>query len=338
MKYIVYDFDNTIYDGDSTFDFLKFSFINCPYLIFKLPKIFISLLKYKLKKITKTQAKEELFSVVQKIKDIDTIVNKFWIKNDNKIKKFYKVKNHDNDIIISAGPKFLLEPIAKKYKVHDLIASKISKKTGKFSGKNCYGIEKVKAFKKKYPTAIIEEMYTDSQSDFPLMQLSKKGFIVVKNEIYNYTEYLKINKLKKVLKFIDSYYKSKRELLNYLIFGILTFFIGLITYYILTLTTFNESNAFELQIANIISWIVSVLFAYVTNRKFVFQSKNEKVLEEMISFCGSRLITLIIDMVIMFIFVTILKINSKFVKFVSQFVVIVTNYILSKLIIFKSSN
>ena len=71
-------------------------------------------------------------------------------------------------------------------------------------------------------------------------------------------------------------YQKYKEIILYLIFGVLTTLISLVTYYILVSAILNPDKAFELQLANIISWIVSVLFAYITNRRYVFESKKQK--------------------------------------------------------------
>ena len=135
-------------------------------------------------------------------------------------------------------------------------------------------------------------------------------------------------------KIIDLFNKYK-EVIMYLIFGVLTTIVSLVSYYLLTITIFNPDNAILLQVANILSWIISVLFAYITNRKFVFESKNNNILKEVSSFFGSRLITLLFDMLIMFVGVTLLKGNDKFIKVISQVIVIVSNYLFSKLFVFK---
>ena len=135
---------------------------------------------------------------------------------------------------------------------------------------------------------------------------------------------------------IKELYLKYKEIINYLIFGVLTTIVSLVTYYALVYTIINPENAIQLQLANIISWIVSVIFAYVTNRKFVFESKNTNKVKEASSFAVSRLATLFMDMAIMFIGVTILKGSDKIIKLVSQVVVIVANYILSKLFVFKN--
>ncbi len=126
-----------------------------------------------------------------------------------------------------------------------------------------------------------------------------------------------------------------KEVIMYLIFGVLTTVVSLIVYYALIFTILNPENAIQLQIANIISWIAGVAFAYVTNRKFVFESKEKNKLKELSKFVSSRLVTLFLDMFIMFIGVTCLKGNDKIVKLISQVLVIIGNYVFSKLFVFK---
>lgn len=134
---------------------------------------------------------------------------------------------------------------------------------------------------------------------------------------------------------IKNIYIKYKEIINYLIFGVLATIISLVTYYVCVYTILNPENAVQLQIANIISWIASVIFAYFTNRKFVFESKEKNKLKEASKFVTARIATLLMDMLVMFLGVTILKINDKFIKIISQIVVIVSNYLLSKIIVFN---
>ena len=127
---------------------------------------------------------------------------------------------------------------------------------------------------------------------------------------------------------------KKKEIILYLIFGILTTVVSLSTYYLCTITFLNPNNAIEIQIANIISWITCVTFAFFTNRKYVFESK-EDIKKEGIKFYISRLSALLIDVVMIFIFVSLLKINDKIIKLVNQVIIIIFNYIASKLFVFK---
>ena len=137
-----------------------------------------------------------------------------------------------------------------------------------------------------------------------------------------------INKFKTI-------YKKNEEIINYLIVGGLTTLISLIAYYVCVYTFLNPEVPLELQIANIISWIVGVSFAYVTNRIFVFKSKEKNKIKECTYFVGSRVLTLLLDMGIMFLFVTALHFNDKIFKIISQILVIVGNYIISKFFVFR---
>ena len=132
----------------------------------------------------------------------------------------------------------------------------------------------------------------------------------------------------------ELYFKYK-EIVNYLIFGVLTTVVSLVTYYICVYTVLDPEQAVQLQIANVISWILGVTFAYVTNRKFVFESNEKNKIKEASKFVTSRIATLLMDMAIMYVGVTALKFNDKIMKLVSQVVVIVMNYILSKILVFK---
>lgn len=130
-------------------------------------------------------------------------------------------------------------------------------------------------------------------------------------------------------------YKQYKEIVNYLIVGILTTMVSLGVYYICVLIFLNPENAIQLQVANIISWIAAVTFAYFTNRKFVFESKDPDILKEASAFVGARVATLLMDMLCMFIMVTCMGLSDKIAKLVVQLIVTVANYIFSKIFVFR---
>ena len=140
------------------------------------------------------------------------------------------------------------------------------------------------------------------------------------------------------MKKIKDLFIKYQEIISYLIFGVLTTVISLATYYLLVYTILDPNKGFELQIANIISWIVAVTFAYFTNRKYVFKSNKEKRLKEAFNFYLSRLSTLLIDMFLMWLLVTKLSFNDKVIKMIVQVVVIVLNYVFSKFLVFRKKN
>lgn len=138
---------------------------------------------------------------------------------------------------------------------------------------------------------------------------------------------------------IKELYTKYKEVINYLIFGVLTTIVSLATKYLLLFTILDAENGIQLQIAVVVSWIVACTFAYITNRIWVFESKSKEVIKEAIKFYVSRLATLGLEMLIMFIFVTALGLNTRMWVIVwtifAQVVIIIGNYVLSKLIVFR---
>jgi putative flippase GtrA len=129
--------------------------------------------------------------------------------------------------------------------------------------------------------------------------------------------------------------KKNKEIIMYLIFGVLTTLVNIITYTIST-------RIFQIDVypSNVIAWIFSVLFAYITNRKYVFNSKANGIKEiskEIFSFYICRVATFLIDMLIMYLMVDMMKIDDLVSKVVVNVVVIILNYIFSKLIIFRKN-
>lgn len=182
----IYDFDKTIYDGDSSIDFYKFCVKKNKILILNSFKVLFYYFLYFFKLKNKNDVKEAFFSFMKRINNPEIVISIFFEEYKYKIKKFYLLKNHSKDIIISASPEFLLKPFASYLKVKDLIASDVDICTGKFRKDNCKGKNKVKYLKEKYPKIIVNTVYSDSLSDTPLMNISKNAYIVKGNEIKKY--------------------------------------------------------------------------------------------------------------------------------------------------------
>lgn len=134
---------------------------------------------------------------------------------------------------------------------------------------------------------------------------------------------------------IKDIYIKYEEIWNYLVVGGLTTLVSFIAYILVTRTILDVNSPVQLQTANIIKWIAGVLFAYFTNRKYVFKSTNENKVKEFISFTSSRVVTLVLDMVIMGVMVTALGIYDLIATIVSMVLVIIGNYILSKFFVFN---
>lgn len=134
---------------------------------------------------------------------------------------------------------------------------------------------------------------------------------------------------------IAAFCQKYRELIRYLIVGVLTTVVSLSVYYGCVLTFLDPDNAIQLQAANVLSWVAAVTFAYLTNRRYVFESKNTNRLKEAAAFFASRLATLFMDMACMFLMVTLLGMNDKIAKLIVQVLVTVANYVLSKFLVFR---
>ena len=139
--------------------------------------------------------------------------------------------------------------------------------------------------------------------------------------------------IKLVKKIIDFFIKLLgREVFMYLLFGGLTTLINIIVYYLCTLVKMSTG------ISTTIAFIVSVIFAYITNRKWVFESKattKKKILNEIWKFLSVRIGTYFMDLLLMILLVDKLSWNGLICKIIVNILVIVLNYIASKLIIFK---
>lgn len=131
-----------------------------------------------------------------------------------------------------------------------------------------------------------------------------------------------------------------RETISYLVFGVLTTVVAIASYEVIKrlVSRGKKPSPLVINIATVGSWILAVAFAFVTNKLFVFQSESLEmavVISEAVKFVGARLLSLGFEIVWMNITVSVLKWNDSFCKVAAQFVIVVLNYIFSKLFIFK---
>lgn len=174
----VFDFDGTIYHGDSSKDFFFYCLKHYPKTRGKIFPVLLYGAGFGLRIVKKKTFKQKLFSIVQKIPDIDKAVLDFWEEHRKNIKKWYMEMKEGSDIIISASPEFLLAPICAELGVECMMATRVDKKTGLFDGENCHGKQKVTRFYEMYPNAEIDSFYSDMYCDTPLALISKQAFIV----------------------------------------------------------------------------------------------------------------------------------------------------------------
>lgn len=136
------------------------------------------------------------------------------------------------------------------------------------------------------------------------------------------------------MKKIWALYKKFEEIINYLIVGVLTTIVSWAAYALCKLVM-DVDNAVMMQIAVLIRWVAGVVFGYFTNRRFVFKSKNPNMLKEAAGFASSRLVTLFLDMFVMWLLPSVFHVNDWIATFISAVLVTVMNYIFSKFIVFR---
>lgn len=156
-------------------------------------------------------------------------------------------------------------------------------------------------------------------------------------KIVDVVEEFFLNLFEKIgLKKFTEWYREHKEGMRYLVFGGFTTVVNIIVFYIC-------QSGFKLStiISNIIAWIIAVFFAYITNKWCVFYSEAEDIkalFKEISSFFGARVFTLVIETIFLKITIDLIGMNSILMKIISNIIVIVLNFIFSKLFIFKNKS
>lgn len=126
-----------------------------------------------------------------------------------------------------------------------------------------------------------------------------------------------------------------KDIFNYIIFGIFTTIVNVVSFFCL------ELIGIDYKTSTIIAWVLSVIFAYMTNKKYVFKSTTKSVKETTLEFSNftlGRILSLLIDLLCMFIFIDVLNISNIISKIVTNVLVVVINYFISKLFVFKKTS
>jgi len=319
----VYDFDKTVYKDDSTVDFYFFSLKRNPKVLLCLPSLICAAILWGLGIIKKTQFKERFYKFLTKIKDIDTELEIFWDKNEGKIKDFYKKNKRDDDVIISASPEFLLNPICKRLGIKHLYASRVDKKSGKYDGENCWGAEKVRRFYEAFGEGMkIEEFYSDSLSDTPLAELSKKSYIVIGEELVCWQDFKP--KEKKIKMFFS------KEFLLFLVVGVVNTFNGTLFSWFYSLAVENANAAF------VLGYLTSLSIAYFLNSFVIFKAKPN--LWKYIKFCISYIPNFIIQNLVVIAVYNILNQDKLVAYILAAIIGIPVTFLVVKLFAFAKKD
>ena len=180
----VYDFDKTIYDGDSTQRFLTYLVRRHPKLILKLPALVWDAALFGLGVRAKQAFKERMFGLFfPGVRDIESCLADFWDHNMARVKKWYGAVQREDDLVITASPVEIVRPCCARLGIKNLMGSPVDMKTGKYTGANCHGEEKVRRFLKEYPGCTVENFYSDSHSDDPMARVARKAVMIRGEEL-----------------------------------------------------------------------------------------------------------------------------------------------------------
>ncbi|MDR1408725.1 MAG: haloacid dehalogenase-like hydrolase [Oscillospiraceae bacterium] len=177
----VFDFDNTIYDGESGIDLFTFYLKRYPDLLKFAPKVATALVRYKLRKITIDKALQLYAPYVEeflrRLDDPEKDMREFWDLHQHKIKPFYEDLRREDDLVISASPEGELAEICGRLGIKQYLGSVIDEETRQITRFN-FRQNKVKYFREKYPDAEIDTLFTDSFNDRWLMDIAKHVVLV----------------------------------------------------------------------------------------------------------------------------------------------------------------
>ena len=183
----VFDFDNTIYKGESALDFFLYYLKKYPFQVVKyVPEFTKGVIKYKRGKLSIDEALASYSSIFKEccasFENIPEEIERFCKKNEHKIKPFYLEMRRPDDVILSASPEIVLNVFLNKIGVKNVIGSKLDIETGEVHS-ICYRDNKIGRFKEQYPDTVIDEFYTDSFNDKPFMDISENVYFVKGSKI-----------------------------------------------------------------------------------------------------------------------------------------------------------
>ena len=172
----VYDFDGTLYCGDSTVDFVKHCLRRFPRIARTLPRTGVMAAAcFGLHVVDKTQFKRALYRFLPLVPDVESELGRFWSAHERNITG--PCQAQPGDLVISASPEFLLADMCAKRGL-SLIASQVDPHTGTVLGPNCSGAEKIARLNCAYPGVEVARFFSDSHNDDPLAGIAAEAFLV----------------------------------------------------------------------------------------------------------------------------------------------------------------
>lgn len=178
----VYDFDKTLYRGDSTLDFYRFCLTRQPGLVRRVPGQCLRMFGAVAGRAGRTAFKQGFYSFLPAVRELDGALSAFWEQAASGMNQSLVEGLREGDLVISASPSFLLAPVCEQLGVA-LLASEVDPRTGACLGANCRGEEKVRRLREAYPDAVIDCFYSDSRTDAPLAALANRAYFVQEGHV-----------------------------------------------------------------------------------------------------------------------------------------------------------
>ena len=316
----VYDFDKTIYSGDSTLNFTRFCYRRHPLLLRFLPGQLFALIPYALGLIDKTAFKQRFYRYYRGIKDISKEVRLFWETHRQKIAPWYLTQKASDDVVISASPEFLLRPICAELGINNLIASRVDRTTGVYDGLNCYGEEKVARFREAFREAPVERFYSDSLSDAPLAALANESFLVSGGNAIPWSEY-RPSAWEKAKRFFLS-----KEFARFLLIGGINTFNGVLFAYLFSLLL-------QPNLAFAAGYLLSLTISYLLNSFFTF--RESLGFSKYVKFCVSYIPNFLIQNAFVLVFMNWLGMGKLITYILAAVVGIPVTFAMLKLFAFR---
>lgn len=208
----VYDFDGTIFYPDCTVKFALYCTKKHPNLLVKyLPQTVKIMKQYKNGEVPRYKFEKQFFSFLTMVPDFDTLIEQFWDENLKNMSEWYMAQKKPDDLIISASPECIIEPIARRLGVN-FVATKYDRETGVFCG-NLMLARSKSLYLIQQGMPLVENFYSDALSDTPAALCAEKAHLVI-NKAKTVVDWPKIemDTLEKIKKDIDTGWSELEEI------------------------------------------------------------------------------------------------------------------------------
>ncbi|HIT85449.1 MAG TPA: HAD-IB family phosphatase [Candidatus Ornithomonoglobus intestinigallinarum] len=316
----IYDFDKTIYNGDSTTDFYFYCLKKYPKILLTVPMTSFAFAMYIIGAWSKTKFKEIMYRFLLYVENPEHEAELFWAEHGGNIKEYYRKTRRPDDIVISASPEFLLKPIAERLGFGRLIASRVDPRTGKYDGENCHGEEKVRRLHAELPEVRCEEFYSDSFSDAPLARLAERAYIVKGQELIDWekAENSGKNKIKEMF--------FSKEFIMFLVVGGINTINGVLFSMLYGYLIPDENLAFAA------GYVTSTIISYLLNSFLTFHERLSLV--RYVKFFVSYIPNFIIQLAVVFIVCTVLGVYKLIAYILAAVIGVPVTFLLMKVFAF----